>query len=102
MQALGEAASWVLLFWKQMGTITPVTATSEHGGSSGIPRMTCDLRDGVGGEDAEAQGFRYLARVTRLERGAAGCLTPSLGPPSLLTCGCSDSVKRTVGLREAF
>lgn len=92
----------MLLFWKQMGTIIPVTATSEHGGSSGIPRVTCDLRDGVGGEDAEARGFRYLARITRLERGAAGCLTPSLGPPCLLTCGCSDSVQGTVGLREAF
>lgn len=49
-------------------------------------------------EDARAQSLKCPAGVTRLEQGTAGYLTLSLGVPSILTCGCSDSALRTAGL----
>lgn len=96
---------------KQMVMIITITATTDHGTSSGRLQVTRDLHMAHGcgcysfydclyftQEDAGPQEFKSLAGVAKPEQEAAGCLTPSLGSPSIPPRGCSDSVLRTAVL----
>lgn len=106
-----ENAFWALLLGKQMVMIITITATTDHGASSGRLQVTRDLHIARGygcycfydclyftQKDAGPQEFKFLAGVAKPEQEAAGCLTPSLSSPSIPPRGCSDSVLRTAAL----